>query len=462
MNKRFLSSVIAAVMTAVIFLGNLSATRAEALLFTPNVTIQSEAAVLLNMEVGDIVYEKNADMKKMPGSLVQIMTAVIVLENCTDITSEKITAKEEMYDLFEADEYPEDLRYAHIEAGDTLTVEELLYAMMLTSSIEAAYMLADHFGKGSQDAFAEMMNAKAEELGMTNTRYINGTGLYSARQLTTARDMMTLVSYAMNKQAFETIACANTYTAGSAGSDEQKEAWTWKHSNLMVDESSDNFCVGARGIKTANSQEGHRCIACKGSRDGSNYLVVCMDAPLKDLEENNRFYHLEDAKNILEWAFTHLSYQEILSPNQELGEVHVNNSDGADHVLVHPAEGYSCIWSDNTDKKSVQQISDWPAEINAPVHAGDKLGTVTLKLSGETLAEIDVVAAGNVERSFWRYNLSEIPGFFRSKYLRNTVVVAILLSLLYIAACVFFAFRYHDERKKREAARAGHLRNMRK
>ena len=129
---------------------------------------------------------------------------------------------------------------------------------------------------------------------------------------------------------------------------------------------------------------------------------------------------------------------------------------------MHPAEGYSCIWSDNTDKKSVQQISDWPAEINAPVHAGDKLGTVTLKLSGETLAEIDVVAAGNVERSFWRYNLSEIPGFFRSKYLRNTVVVAILLSLLYIAACVFFAFRYHDERKKREAARAGHLRNMRK
>ena len=189
MQKRFLSSVIAAVMTAVIFLGNLSAPRAEALLFTPNVTVQSEAAVLLNMEVGDIVYEKNADMKKMPGSLVQIMTAVIVLENCPDISSEKITAKEEMYQIFEEDEYPEDLRYAHIEAGDTLTVEELLYAMMLTSSIEAAYMLADHFGKGSQDAFAELMNAKAEELGMTNTRYINGTGLYSARQLTTARDM---------------------------------------------------------------------------------------------------------------------------------------------------------------------------------------------------------------------------------------------------------------------------------
>ena len=100
-----------------------------------------------------------------------------------------------------------------------------------------------------------------------------------------------------------------------------------------------------------------------------------------------------------------------------------------------------------------------PAEVNAPVHAGDVLGKVTLKLAGETLAEIDVVAEGNVERSFWEYNLSEIPGFFRSKYLRRTVVLAIVLSVIYIVACVYFAFRYHEERKKREAARAGHLRN---
>lgn len=456
MLKRLLSATLVSILTLSVLIGHIPALRAHALLFTPNSTVQSEAAVLMNMDIGEIVYEKNADMKEMPGALVQIMTAVLVLENCDDITKEKITAGEEMYEIFESGEYPEDLRYAGIEAGDTLTVEDLLYAMMLTSSCEAAYMLTDHFGKGSQDAFTDMMNIKAEELGMVNTRFTNGVSLYSARQLSTARDMMTLLAYAMTVPRFENIACAVAYTPSSAAANEREDAWNWEHSNLMVDEASEYYCNGVRGIKTGNSQEGGRAIACKASRDGNNYLLVCLNAPLKDMDDNNRFYHLEDAKNILEWAFMHLTYQDILMESTQLGEIRVNNALDEDYVLLRPAEGYSCIWCDTTDIASVQQITEWAEEIDAPVYAGDKLGKVTLKLSGETLAEIDVVAAADVERSFWKYNLSEIPGFFCSKYLHSTWTLGIVLSLLYIGACIFFAFRYHEERKKRAAARAGH------
>lgn len=458
MQKRLLSSILAALLTAVLVIGQVPAIRAKALLFTPNTTVQSESAILMNMDIGEIVYEKNADMKEMPGALVQIMTAVIVLENCEDLAGVHLTASEAMYEVFAQDEYPEDLRRANIEAGDTLTVEDLLHAMLLTSSVEAAYMLAEHFG-GSQEAFADMMNDKAEALGMTNTRFLNGTGLYSARQLSTARDMMTLLSYAMTLQRFEAIACANAYTPPTAVAAEKTVEWSWQHSNLMVDESSEYYCSGVRGIKTGNTQEGGRAIACKGGRDGSNYLLICMNAPMEDMEGNSRFYHLEDAKNILEWAFAHLSYQEILSVNAQLGEVRVNNAEEEDFVLIKPISKYECIWCDTTDINSVQQIADWVEEVDAPVKAGDKLGTVTLKLSGETLAVIDVVAASDVERSFWKYNLAEIPGFFRSKYLKNTWTLAIVLSLIYIAACVFFAFRYHKERSQRAAARAGHLNN---
>ena len=461
MQKRLLSSILAAVMTAVLLIGHMPSIEAKALLFTPNTTVQSESAILMNMDIGEIVYEKNADMTEMPGALVQIMTAVIVLENCEDLTAVRITAPEDMYDIFDQDEYPEDLRRANIEAGDTLTAEDLLHAMMLTSSIEAAYMLAQHFG-GSQDQFTDMMNAKAEQLGMTNTRFLNGTGLYRARQVSTARDMMTLLSYAMQVPRFEAIACANAYTPAGAAAAGKTAEWSWQHSNLMVDESSDYYCNGVHGIKTGNTQEGGRCIACKGARDGNNYLLVCMNAPMEDLEGNNRFYHLEDAKAILEWAFEHLTFKDILAANTQLGEVKVNNAEAENYVIVKPTKGYSCIWCDTTDLTSVQQIADWVDEVDAPVKAGDKLGTVTLKLSGETLAVIDVVAATSVERSFWKYNLAEIPGFFRSKYLKNTWVLAIVLSVIYIAACIFFAFRYHEERKQRAAARAGHLNNQSK
>lgn len=460
MLKRLLTSVAAAVLTAVIVAGQIQPIKADALLFTPNATVQSEAAILMNTDIGEIVYEKNADMKEMPGSLVQIMTAIIVLEECNDISGTSITAKEDMYTVFEQDEYPADLRKADIEAGESLTVEDLLYAMMLTSSVEAAYMLCDKFGDGSQDKFAEKMNSKAEALGMTNTRFLNGTGLYSARQLTTAHDLMTLLSYAMKNRQFETIACANTYTPGAATAYEKRDLWAWQHSNLMVDESSGYYCNGVRGIKTANTQEGGRSIACKGARDGNNYLLICLNSPMKDNEDNNHFYHLEDAKNILDWAFDHLTFHEILDAKAMLGEIRVKNAEEEDYVLVRPAEGYSCIWCDTTDIKSVQKVYNWPEEIAAPVSAGDKLGSVTLKLSGETLAEIDVIASSDVKRSFWKYNLSEIPGFFKSKYLRRTWVLGIVLSVLYIAGCVFFAFRYHEERKKRAAARAGHLKNQ--
>ncbi|MCQ2417369.1 MAG: serine hydrolase [Oscillospiraceae bacterium] len=462
MPKKILAGFFTAVMTAVTFVGQLPGLKAKALLFTPNNTVQSESAILMNMDIGEIVYEKSADLKKMPGSLAQIMTAVLVLENCDNISGEKITAKEDMFTVFEESEYREDLRYADIEAGDTLTVEELLYAMMLTSSCEAAYMLTDHFGKGSQDAFADMMNEKAEALGMTNTRFTNGTALYSARQLSTARDMMTLLSYAMTVPQFEVIACSSAFETQSKSSEEGGDVWEWQHSNLMVDESSDYYCNGVRGIKTSTSQEGGRSIACKGSRDGNNYLLICMGAPNQDMEGNNRFYHLEDAKNVFEWAFAHLTFQELISTNTQLDEVRVNNADGNDYVLLKPEKSFSCIWCDTTDLSSVQQITEWPDEVDAPVMAGDKIGKVTLKLSGETLAEIDVVAASNVERSAWRYNLSEIPGFFRSKYLKSSWVLAIVLSVVYIAACVFFAFRYHEERKKRVAVRAGHMQKKQK
>lgn len=446
MLKRMLTAISAAALTVSLLFSSAAPT-ASALVFTPTSTVYSEAAVLLNLDTDTICYEKNADKKEMPAMLTQILTAVVVLENCSDLSGTTITAKEGIFDAFADYENPNDLRYAGIEVGDSLTAEDLLYAMLLTSSCEAAVMLADHFGSGNQENFVKLMNDKAEALGMKDSRFSNATGLYAARQVATARDMMTLLKYAMELPRFEAIACAANYTPSSAAAQEKTEQWAWKHSNVMMESGSEYHCNGVRGIKTGNLQEGGRCIACKASRDGNNYLLVCMNAPMTDENGDSKFYHLTDAKGILDWAFTHLSYQEILSPNKELDEILVNNAKGADYVIVRPKTGYSCMWCDTADISSVQQVKGWEASTNAPVQAGDKLGVVTLKLSGETLAEIDVIAASTVERSFWKYNLAEIPGFLHSKHLHNMLLWAIILSLVYLGLCIFSALKYRAKHR---------------
>lgn len=450
MQKRFFALLAAAVTGLAVAVQCIVPHQAAALTFTPNTAIQSEAAVLYNMDVDSIVYEKNADMKEMPAALAQIMTAVVVLENCTNISGDTVTATTEMFSQFVEYEYQSDLRYAEINAGDTLTVEDLLYAMMLTSSCEASIMLATHFGEGTESNFVEKMNAKAEELGMSNTRFTNATGLYSARQVSTARDLMLLLKYAMTVPRFEAISCAQSYTPSGAASAGKTDKWSWKHSNTMSVSGTDYYCNGVRGIKTGNLQESGRCIACKASRDGNNYLLVCLKAPINDANGKSHFYHLEDAKNIINWAFMHLSYQTVVTDNQEMLELKVANADGDDYVILKPRSSYSCIWCDTADISSIQKIKTPDSEVvKAPVKAGDKLGTLTLKLSGETLAEIDLIASSSIERSFWKYNLAEIPGFFKSKYLRRSWIIALILSLIYIGICIFAAVRFRMERKKR-------------
>ncbi|MDE5564470.1 MAG: D-alanyl-D-alanine carboxypeptidase, partial [Oscillospiraceae bacterium] len=169
----------------------------RAVLFTPDFDINSSAGLLVNLDTDEVLYRKNSDTQYMPGSLVQIMEAVVVLENCTNL-SMRIIADASLYNGLSQSEYAEDMRYADIKDGDILTVEELLYALMLTSSCEAAVLLANQFGNGSIPNFITMMNDKAAELGCTQTSFTNVTGMYDVGQKTTANDLALITKYALS------------------------------------------------------------------------------------------------------------------------------------------------------------------------------------------------------------------------------------------------------------------------
>lgn len=436
-------SVCMSLLILCCFCTNLSG---HALNFTPNFEIRSNAALLLNLDTDTVLYQKNADTQYMPGSLVQIMTAIIVLENCKDLST-NITANEALYSQFTATEYPDDIRYADIEEGDVLSVEELLYAMLLTSSCEASILLADHFGNGSVPNFVAMMNEKAKELGCTQTNFTNPTGIYNSAQKTTANDLAIITKYALSLGRFESIATAPSFSPYTPNLDRHDPSWTWTHSNTMIEATSNYYVSGVKGLKTANMTAQGRSLICEASRDGNSFLVILLAAPFEDADGDLQFYHQADAASLLNWVFKHFSYQIILGENTELGQIKVKNGDGSDYVLVKPKNAFMTLWYDTADMSSIVQDVTLYENVSAPVEAGEKLGEVTLKFSGEVIATIDLVATSSVKLSTYKYYLGLIQHFPKTPWLTNAIIISILLCAIYIALCIY-AHVYHKQRLK--------------
>ncbi len=442
-----LLSVFMAVLVVCCFCTSLTG---QAVSFTPNFEINSAAGILINTDTGDILYEKNADVQYMPGSLVQIMEAAIVLENCTDLKMQ-IVCDSELVKRYQNTEFADDLRYADIYQDDVLTVEELLYAMMLTSSCEAAVLLANQFGNGSVATFVDMMNAKAKEIGCTQTNFTNVTGIADASQKTTARDLVKITQYAISVSRFMTIASAVSYAPETQNADRHKmDEWIWTHSNAMMQENSSYYLEGTKGIKTANLNQQGRSIICQGTKDGNTFLVVLLAAPFTDEGGVLKFYHMIDAVDLLKWAYTHFNYQTILSDSTELGQITVQNGDGVDYVLVRPAKSFMALWYDGADVNSIVQEIKLQDNVSAPVTQGEKLGTVTLKFSGQELAVIDLISTSSVELSQRKYYLALAKHFPHTEWLTRAIFLSAVLCAVYLVLCIYAHVLYTQKPKTPE------------
>lgn len=435
--KRLLSLLA----SVVILLPFVSLFDADAINFTLKEPIHSEAAILMNLDTHMILHEKNADTRQMPGPLVNIMTAVVCLEKCKNI-DEEITIDKAVYEGLYNTEYPDDLRFADIYNEDVLTVTDLLYAMMLTSSVEASQTIAYHVGDHKVSAFVDMMNEKAEEIGLESTHFTNPTGMYDENQYTTARDMAKLTEYAMTVPLFDKIASTFTYNPSVPNMErhESHENWIWTHSNTMMDPESELYYYpGARGIKTANLEMAGRNIVSIASKDGNNYLVVLLRAPINDSDGNTVYYHLEDAISLFNWAFNHFSYKVVLADTAELGELPVSLAEGNDYVLAKPKEEISLLWYDDIDISLINKnkIEWYNSTLQAPVEKGEPLGELTLEYSGEPLATVELVAVSGVERSSSKYNIFAASLFTKSSWFKKAIIISCVLCVLYILMCIY-------------------------
>ncbi|MCD7785100.1 MAG: D-alanyl-D-alanine carboxypeptidase [Oscillospiraceae bacterium] len=440
--KKKLSIIICVVFTFVMLTCSVSAVT-----FTPDFEVYSEAAYLVSLDTGDVVYSKNADEQLVPASLTKIMTAAILLELYQDdisaLSTTYVCGTSACFDEL----YLTGASTADIQIGEMVSYKDLLYALMLRSACEAANIIAYNVA-GSLEAFVEMMNEKAEELGCENTHFTNAHGLFYENHYTTAYDMAIITQYAMSLPMFTEIACTESYTMEATSYHEER---TIIHTNYMMSKTNggDYYYEYVKGIKTGTLDEAGRCLVSLAYKDGYSYLLVTLNAPMYDDNGNTVYYNFIDHKNIYEWAFNNLVYTEIITGTEEKAEVAVEYGDGQDYVIVVPAEKFSMMWNTNISTSSIHEVITLSSDVVAPVSAGDVLGTLELQYGGETLAVIDLISETDLARSESAETLAIMQSFIGSNQFYKAAMYSAIFFLVYTVLIIVLKIIVHRVNKKR-------------
>ncbi|MBQ4568602.1 MAG: D-alanyl-D-alanine carboxypeptidase [Ruminococcus sp.] len=383
----------------------------------------SDTILLVNMDTGIPVIEKNADKVRYPASLTKIMTYIIAMENIDDVYNTRVKIRQDVLDpLLGTGSSMSGLDY---KVGEKVTVIDLLYCLMVTSGNDAALVLADYVGNGDTEKFVDMMNAKAKELGCNDTHFVNPHGLHHEDHYSTANDLYKITSYALTLPLFSEI--SNTATYYCEGDD-----YPLVTTNFMIDvnRGGEYYYTYAQGIKTGTTDEAGRCLITTGIADGYAYMCICMGAPYADSVNNGAML---DAREILRWALLDLELARMITPETPVCEADINFSAGEDTILLYPAKTVNAILPKERLEEDVRVESDIPDSVDAPIKKGDVIGKATVYYKGEAVQTVELVAGEDVEKSGFAYTMHVFKSILSSWQFWIAFVIAIILVIVYIA-----------------------------
>ena len=347
---------------------------------TDNIDVDSKAALMIEVNTGKVIYEKNAKEKLYPASVTKILTAILVIENCklddVAIVSENAISS-----------VPDGYVIAPLFNGEQMTIEDLLYALMLKSSNDAAYVLAEHVG-GSIDGFSKMMNEKARELGCENTNFVNPNGIHNENHYTTAYDLYLISKYAMQNETFVKIVSTYKYTL-SATNKYSKRDRVMQNTNNYVNPNSKYYNSSVKGIKTGTTLQAGNCLITNIEMEGFDYIIVVLGADTSDA----KFY---ETQKMMEYAFENYTFTPLHSKGDVIKTIEVDKA-------TEETKNLNLVISDNVTVMNNIKINVKELEpeivlnenIVAPISKGQELGTVKFDVDGleynvKLLAENDV------------------------------------------------------------------------
>ncbi|MBP8639521.1 MAG: D-alanyl-D-alanine carboxypeptidase [Oscillospiraceae bacterium] len=327
----------------------------------------ASSAILVHADTGQILYSKNADSKMLIASTTKIMTALVVLENCSPDEQVNILSE---YTCVEGSSM-------YLKAGESYTVRDLLYGMLLVSGNDAATALAFHCG-GSIEGFAEMMNAKARKMGLVNSSFKNPHGLDADGHYSSAEDLALITCEAMKNELFAKIVSTKTYVVG--------EQTFMNHNKLLWS------YEGCLGIKTGYTIAAGRSLVSSAERNGLRLICVTLSDP----DDWN------DHKKLYDWAFSSFEYKRVL-PIGVICDLPVISGVKAE-VGVSVTEDSRILAEKDAEIGFTLEL---PEFVYAGIKAGECAGRAFVTANGTVIGEFplnyteDVQLADNARLSAW-------------------------------------------------------------
>jgi len=346
--------------------------------------ITATSCVILEGNTGAVIYEKDKDKELVPASITKIMTLLLIFDN---LSSGKI----KLDDVVSVSEYAASMggSQVYLEAGETQTVNDLIKCISISSANDAAVAMAEYIA-GSEEAFVNMMNERAQGLGMVHTHFMNCNGLddnIESGHYTSAYDVALMSRELITKYPqisdYSTVWMDSITHVNSKGVSSE---FGLTNTNKLI-----RSYNGITGLKTGSTSKAKYCLSATARRDGMDLIAVVMAAP----DHKTRF---AEAAKLLDYGFANCKLYTDPVENTSCMELAVKGS-MIETVPVRPSASFSHIFINNEDSSLIEKNIILPEFANAPVAAGDVVGTVEYSYNGTTIGSVDLIADSDAPKA---------------------------------------------------------------
>jgi len=356
-------------------------------IFCLSITCYGKSVILIDGTSGRVLYEDNGYQKCGMASTTKIMTAIIALENSKPneiVTISNNSANTEGSSLY-------------LMPNEKIKMGDLLYGLMLNSGNDAAVAIAEHIS-GNVDKFAELMNKKANEIGMTSSSFANPHGLDNINHYSTAYDMALLTKYALQNDKFKEIVGTESIIIEKS---EKNQFRYLKNHNKLLDMYP--LCIG---VKTGFTKKCGRCLVSACKKDDMLFIAVSLNDP-NDWDDHIKLY---------DNAFNNYKSYTIIGKNDYVCSSKVNSCND-DIVKLYAKDDIKLVLTNN-EYKDIKLEYDYETTVTAPIYKGQKIGELKIKLKDDLVAKTDLITAYGLEKNV------------KSKYIENTIYLFNELLLL--------------------------------